>query len=91
MKTNEELNALKNEVEELKEKLAELNEDELKQVVSGVSLLEEKLLQNPAIEGTDRSGCGNFSKALRYESQDVPDICAYCRFFRNNRCERRMN
>lgn len=35
MKTKEELNALKNEVEALKKKLAELNEDELKQVVSG--------------------------------------------------------
>ena len=35
MKTKEELNALKNEVETLNKKLAELNEDELKQVSGG--------------------------------------------------------
>lgn len=35
MKTKEELNALKNEVEALNTKLAELSEDELKQVVGG--------------------------------------------------------
>ena len=37
MKTKEELNAIKNEVEALNKKLAELNEDELKQVSGGVS------------------------------------------------------
>ena len=35
MKTKEELNALKEEVETLKGKLAELNEDELKQISGG--------------------------------------------------------
>ena len=35
MKTEEELNALKNEVEALNTKLTELTEDELKQVVGG--------------------------------------------------------
>ena len=35
MKTKEELNALKEEVEALNKKLAELTEDELKQVVGG--------------------------------------------------------
>ena len=35
MKTKEELNALKEEIEALNKKLAELNEDELKQVVGG--------------------------------------------------------
>mgnify|MGYP003293232493 CR=1 FL=1 len=35
MKTKEELNALKNEVETLNKKLAELNEEELKQVIGG--------------------------------------------------------
>ena len=35
MKTREELNALKNEVEVLNKKLAELNEEELKQVAGG--------------------------------------------------------
>ena len=36
MKTKEELNALKNEVETLNNKLAELTEDELTQVIGGV-------------------------------------------------------
>ena len=35
MKTKEELNALKNEVEALNKKLAELSEDEMKEVVGG--------------------------------------------------------
>ena len=38
MKTKEELNALKNEVEVLNKKLAELSEDELKQVTGGLDL-----------------------------------------------------
>ena len=37
MKTKEELSALKEEVETLNKKLAELNEDELKQVFGGAS------------------------------------------------------
>ncbi len=37
MKTKEELNALKEEVETLNKKLAELNEEELAQVVGGAS------------------------------------------------------
>ena len=36
MKTAEELNALKNEVEALNAKLAELNEEELKHVTGGI-------------------------------------------------------
>ena len=36
MKTNEELNAIKEEVEALNKKLAELSEDELQQVSGGV-------------------------------------------------------
>ena len=36
MKTKEELNALKKEVETLNKKLAELNEEELEQVVGGL-------------------------------------------------------
>ena len=35
MKTKEELNALKNEIEALNAKLAELSEDELKQISGG--------------------------------------------------------
>ena len=35
MKTQEELNALKNEIEALNRKLAELSEDELEQVMGG--------------------------------------------------------
>ena len=44
MKTKEELNALKEEVETLNKKLAELSEDELKQVSGGVS--ESGILDN---------------------------------------------
>ena len=44
MKTKEELNALKEEVETLNSKLAELSEDELKQVSGGVS--ESGILDN---------------------------------------------
>lgn len=38
MKTKEELNAIKEEIDSLKKKLAELTEDELKQVTGGVTL-----------------------------------------------------
>ena len=38
MKTKEELNALKNEVEALNKKLAELSEDELKQISGGFAM-----------------------------------------------------
>ena len=41
MKTPEELNALKEEVEALNKKLAELTEDELKLVVGGVAPFEQ--------------------------------------------------
>ena len=41
MKTKEELNALKNEVEALNAKLAELTEDELVQVTGGLSFDDE--------------------------------------------------
>lgn len=44
MKTKEELNALKEETENLNKKLAELSEDELKQVSGGVS--ESGILDN---------------------------------------------
>ena len=44
MKTKEELNAMKEEVETLNKKLAELSEDELKQVSGGVS--ESGILDN---------------------------------------------
>ena len=37
MKTKEELNALKEEVDTLNKKLAELSEDELKQITGGVT------------------------------------------------------
>ena len=38
MKTAEELNSLKNEVDTLKKKLAELTDDELAQVIGGVTV-----------------------------------------------------
>ena len=50
MKTKEELNALKQEVEALNKKLAELSEDELKQVSGGGSMKQKILPQNLDIE-----------------------------------------
>ena len=55
MKTNEELNALKEEVETLSKKLAELNEDELKQVAGGWTYWMPK-------EGPDSQGKWPYSK-----------------------------
>ena len=46
MKTKEELNALKEEVESLNKKLAELSEEELEQVTGGVGNYGKE--QNPA-------------------------------------------
>ena len=50
IKTKEELNALKQEVEALNKKLAELSEDELKQVSGGGSMKQKILPQNLDIE-----------------------------------------
>ncbi len=50
MKTKEELNALKEEVETLIKKLAELSEDELAQVSGGGSMKQKILPQNLDIE-----------------------------------------
>ena len=52
MKTPEELNALKNKVETLNKKLAELTDEELKQVTGGVSR------GSPVNELPDDGGCG---------------------------------
>ena len=50
MKTKEELNALKEEAETLIKKLAELSEDELKQVSGGGSMKQKILPRNLDIE-----------------------------------------
>lgn len=42
MKTKEELNAIKEEVEALNKKLSELNDDELKQIVGGMKVVVEE-------------------------------------------------
>ena len=57
MKTKEELNALKNEVEALNKKLAELSEEELKQVSGGETWwpVEQK---RPADAGTEGQPVG---------------------------------
>ena len=52
MKTKEELNALKSEVEALNKKLAELTEDELKQVSGGFDPRVDQLLTS----GIERGG-----------------------------------
>ena len=56
MKTKEELNALKNEVEALNKKLAELSEDELKMVNGGIVHgfeygQQERFSSDPNLEG----------------------------------------
>ena len=51
MKTNEELNALREEVEALSEKLRALSEDELAQVTGGFSM-KQKLLPHDIVIGT---------------------------------------
>lgn len=48
MKTKEELNALQNEVEALNKKLAELTDDEMKQVTGGMKIVVIKALQKPS-------------------------------------------
>ena len=51
MKTKEELNALKEEVETLNKKLAELTEEELAQVSGGWDVLsDEHVLESPVID-----------------------------------------
>ena len=56
MKTKEELNALKEEVEALSKKLAELSEDELKQVSGGLEFepVKEDTLKGKYDNGEDR-------------------------------------
>ena len=48
MKTKEELNALKNEVKDLNAKLAELSEDELKQVSGGYLIAHDITIPCPS-------------------------------------------
>ena len=52
MKTKEELNALKEEVETLNKKLAELTEDELTQVTDGFDGYEIFFYNSPKLSGT---------------------------------------
>ena len=53
MKTKEELNALKEEVETLNKKLAELTEEELAQVAGGV-LSDDSVLDPPGHDPNER-------------------------------------
>ena len=58
MKTKDELNALKGELEELSRKLAELNEEELEQVIGGLGSLppikpDEKYVMTAGISPND--------------------------------------
>ena len=66
MKTKEELNALKKETEELKGKLAELTDDELKEITGGGDVLYYKMYycrdcENAWIVFAGKTG-GNCSK-----------------------------
>ena len=61
MKAKEELNALKEEVEALNKKLAELTEEELTQVTGGVSLT----IPNEPLEGLAQAGLSPELDALK--------------------------
>ena len=51
MKTKEELNALKEEVETVSKKLAELTEEELEQVSGGTGFIYEQPVPEPSVIG----------------------------------------
>ena len=72
MKTKEELNAIKNEVETMSRKLAQLNEEELSQVSGGVSpddifKMESSPVELPVLHGQQN----------HIESFDRPNITKY--------------
>ena len=72
MKTKEELNAIKNEVETMSRKLAQLNEEELSQVSGGVSpddifKMESSPVELPVLHGQQN----------HIESFDRPTITKY--------------
>ena len=80
MKTKEELNALKKETEELKGKLAELNDEELEQVSGGrrdgsFSILHEGLVHTGSVE-TDNDFLGE-DPPMGFKS-GVKMICPLC-------------
>ena len=54
MKTKEELNALKEEVETVSKKLAELTEEELEQVSGGTGFIYEQPVPEPPVFETAR-------------------------------------
>ena len=54
MKTKEELNALKEEVETVSKKLHELTEEELAQVSGGVGVPPELVIEPPVCPNTER-------------------------------------
>ena len=60
MKTAEELNALKNEVETLNKKLAVLTDEELEQVTGGVTIIKQNLVvrrkQQQLYKNYDKTG-----------------------------------
>ena len=66
MKTKEELNALKEEVETLNKKLAELTEDELKLVTGGIDLRKD-LYENIIIGGSAGEQNGILGEAVNGE------------------------
>ena len=84
MKTKEELDALKNEVKDLNAKLAELNEDELKEVTGGVSEeeLNGKITIKPISEvNTPSIGIGydiNYEKGTEGEPNKPTNAGEYC-------------
>ena len=72
MKTKEELNAIKNEVETMSRKLAQLNEEELSQVSGGVSPDDIFKIESSPVELPVLHGQPN-----HIESFDRPTITKY--------------
>ena len=66
MKTEEELNALKEEVEALNKKLAELTEEELQQVAGGMSNLPSILGKIPGLHEVTYIRCTNPNCSQHY-------------------------
>ena len=71
MKTKEELNALKNEVETLNKKLADLSEEDLNQVTGGDIEITFDLIMQYIDAGNERMAAGYFKLAqFHLESVD---------------------
>ncbi len=70
MKTKEELNALKKEVETLNKKLAELTEEELAEVTGGAIIVKHNMAANDTNTDVDRAAT---QKEIHASVQQIDD------------------